>query len=149
MKKLSAFLACLMVATPAAEASPAKKMWSAFVCSRYASLARIGFDEQQRLLDLGVKSGREHVAAAFAGKYDSDAPLYAIINPHQTIKYPSHDFIIGEIYAKSLDCVLDEMSLETEDDKTPLDADWWQKQSEKEEKWAGNKFDIANCGLLR
>jgi hypothetical protein len=108
MKRLAAIIAVGLLFWSSALAQTPEKarlgrtMWAAFQCSIFAELSG-NKNEQERLLMVGLKSGRDFLEALKAGQISRDSLNTEVpVGVTLLLAGPSPDFIIGRIFENAV-----------------------------------------------
>ena len=138
-----AFLLCFgstaMAQAAQDKARLARTMWSAFQCGTYAEMS--GNDQEQaRLFELGVKSGREFLEALKNRKIPPQIAEQEVpIGVSMLLGGPSVDFIIGRVFENAMGDAYKEI---TRDEKGSPDKELRISRAKA-------KYLTANCMVLR
>jgi hypothetical protein len=125
----------------------ARVMWSAFQCATYADYAQDN-SERARLIEIGLKAGREFLEAAKAGQITPEAgnaEVPEVIMPF--LGGPSVDFALGRIFESSINDAADEI-IKKRNGLYLQSTEWVTDESLQKSK-AQTEFQKGNCKALR
>jgi hypothetical protein len=126
----------------------ARIMWSAFQCGIFAEMAG-DTQEQQRLFLVGIKAGRQFIAAIQRGQISSDALNTEVpIGVLMLLGGPSVDFMIGRIAESATKDAFDAI---VSKDENGMPLQWTDRIRDEEHRKikAQNRYLKSNCALIR
>jgi len=132
-------LGCAASYADPAEAAKSRLSWSAFECSMLAEMSG-NETEQARLFGVGYDAGRAFLSALQSGRVtQEETRTQSPIGFLMVMGGPSHDFMLGRIYAAAVQNAWDDIQREMGDST----------DSELRRLLAVNEFQSNNCTLLR
>lgn len=134
-------------ARPPEKANIARVMWSAFSCATFAGLSGNN-KEQERLFELGYKSGKTFVDGVKNKTITETEAKEAPVGVLWHMGGPTTDFIIGRIFEAASDDAYDEVVKTDGAGLRILDPSKWADDELKVMK-ARNKYQASNCTLVR
>jgi hypothetical protein len=123
-------------------------MWSAFSCATYAELAK-DTHEQQRLVNLGYRAGKKLLVSLKNNTLPETERRNLPVGVLMRLGGPSIDFIIGRIYESAGRDAYNQVVKTGIIGELLTNPSQWLQDDEVRVNRAKNKYQNANCALLR
>jgi hypothetical protein len=129
------------------DAKASKIMWSAWMCSQYASLME-DEAEKERLFLLGYNAGKQFLAGVQAGTITqweriSIVPMIVEMN----LSGPTPEFVLGRLYQSAAGDAFDKVT-KKDANGIPLEVKDW-ITSDEQKSVAETRFRQENCEIIK